>query len=146
MVASLGALVGVEGGEYSVTERTRTDQGLLLRDENTGTSPKKRAEKEHTEESKVVCRGEPMRPCIKQFLQVFPRNSLLCGPGLKREGASDRAVTFVFPDGRELRPGAEIQRSSWELRSLAVSPRESLCEGPTASRFPPPESVRLPLP
>lgn len=87
-----------------------------------------------------------MRPCMKQFLQVFPRKILLCRPGLKREGASDGAVTFLFPDGRERLPGAEIQRSSWELRSLAVSQWESLCEGPTASRFPAPESVRLPLP
>lgn len=58
-----------------------------------------------------------MSPGIKQFLQVFPRKSLPCDPEMKREGASDG----VAPDGRELLPGAEIHRSSWGMRSLAVS-------------------------
>lgn len=95
------------------------------------------------EKSKVVCRGESMRPCIKQFLHVFPRRSLLCSPGLISKGVSDGVETFVFPDGRELLPGAEIQRCSRELRSLAVCQWEILCEGPTAFRCPPPRAAQI---
>lgn len=57
-----------------------------------------------------------------------------------------RSSSFEFLDGRELLPGAQIQESSWELRSLAVSQRELLCEGPQTNRFPPPESVISPSP
>ena len=86
-----------------------------------------------------------MRPSIKVSIGDSQKNPIL-RPSTVAGGSLNGVSAFEFLDGRELLPGAQVQESSWELRSLAVSQREILSEGPKASRFPPPESVSSPSP